>query len=1247
MVYFGVGVVKRFSYKNRVMYFLGAAALAFLLFTYAVLSHVNFLGEMVLEQVEKAIRGQLDAEVSVSSFSGNPISGFRGETLVISRSGQPLVTTDSVTIDISLRSLFTGSPRIGRLVLDGLRSDYDSLLALVPEKDEDKGPVDIPVNKAVLNKSEIDTPWGLAQLDNSSVRPKNTEWFELDLSGTLASVPAAVKGTVSKKNGSWTLGGFKLKLAEGSATLSGPAFPVPDLELGLKNLELGETAKLIPSLKKIMIRGGVTGTMKITGRDSDFSVSGDGTLKNALIAGIPMSEVNAVWEYSKNIIDLKISRGSVFKSSVNGNFRLDSRGAVPYLTLDAKIANLDFSDWTDKIPDKAVLPYSLGAAGSKEAKNLSGMITSLEAELAGPLNALTGFVKLAPSSFGYKALKFTEIRGQAIFSGKPSGSVDFSALYKNSKMTMNGSLSFCENVESGLRFKADSLDLKEAASAIKGMEELEISGVAGVSAELSGMFGQWKVRGGVVSSQVSAGRYGVFKNIRLEPEYRFSDSSLKLARSSAEWNGAKLTAEGHLTPGEPMGLDFSGNLSGAETARFETLVPFFKAMGLDAALSGTWRAGGTLDAPTVAADIQTANAKFRGIEVKSFSGRLRYIPGRLTVEKADLRVGEGKALLSANVLFPQDSEGAYLPVVWSVEGTAANLPAAAIKGALGLEEPFDGTVSGSFEAGNGEGELAWNFGAKGQNLSWREFKADTAAGMIRGDASAIDIENMKVSFLRGEHVINGRVTLAGEGQPAADGKLELGIETTKLNIYELLRKHVPSVRGFQGLVKGKATVTGTIGEPRIDGAGTVAPLRFRSFLLPMVNLEFGGSLADIKVNASAHLREGTLKATARLHNEGGDWKAEVTADGAGINLNQIGRYLPEDFREKLAGNADFVMTGGGRLGAFTGEGAFKSNHMKIMNVDINNLNAPFFISEGYAIVEDVRAKSHGGDVTGGVAFDLAQNRWGGNVTITSADVDSFLKQATPQLPGTITGRGELKIRAGGETGRLSSVRASGVVRLFDGGLSKFSAVEAAQKFTRGNPIRFQTAQATFNYSGGFLTILPGSQAVAPKNDPVYRYMMLDGTVDENGVLALFAMGKANIQALNALLGALQGLMDLGIDFNEPLDKAELLQGIIGGALTGFSRNDFRFVTMGIHGTYDAPRFDNIRVQGKSQNVSEAIPRTPSDPKDDAFSSGNKTFKFRFEIPVGPGAAPGGGLDDQARGQILKNALDSLLQNADF
>lgn len=1213
----------------------------------AAVSRVNFLGDMVLGQVEKAVNEQLRAEVSLSPLTGNPVRGFKGTELSILRSGDVLVYAGNVAIDIHLPSLLTGSPRVGQLTLDGLRSDYASILKLLPEKGAETGPTDIPINKIVLNKSELGTPLGLLELDDSSVRPKNTEWFELDLSGVFASVPAALSGRIQKKDGNWALDGVRLGLADGTAELSGSAFPELDLKLGLKNIDLTEVAKIFPNLDKVMIHGSVTGEMKVKGLGSDLTIDGAGALKNALIAGIPLTEIDAEWKYSKNLIDLKINKGSVFDSSVDGYFRLDSTGSTPYLTLNAKISGLDFNDWTDNISDNGRISAALGEARAAELKHIRGAITSLDANIKGPLNALVGSISLAPSSLGYKTAQITDIKGETIFTGKPSGDVSFSALYKNNKMTLEGSLSFAKNTQTNLRFNTGALALDELMSVIGDMENFKPSGSVGISAVISGVFGEWAARGDVTSARITEARYGNFENVKLSPEYRFKDKSLALSQSSAEWNGARITLSGGLTQETGQKLDFSGTFSNAETLSFEALVPVLKTLQIDAALSGKFSVGGTLSAPAVAAEVSASRAKFRKIGIDGFSAKLDYVTGKLTLEPLDIRIGRGGANLSAAVLFPRDAGGAYLPVVWSVDGTLANIPGEVLKEALDSEEPFTGAVSGAVKAGNAGGPIEWSFDALGKNVGWREFKAEEAKGKLRGSSEVIEIDDMRVSFLRGESVVNGRVTLAEAGQPVTDGTLDLTVEIKKLNVYELLRKHIPAVRGFQGLVESRANITGTLGDPRIDGKGTVAPLRFRSFLLPMVDMEFSGGIRDISSEVTARLHDGELKGKARLWLNKDKWNAEASVDGKKINLNQIGRYLPEGFREKLAGNANLSLTGGGSLGSFSGKGTFTSDHMQVMGVEINDIFAPFYVADGYAIVEDVKAESSGGEVSGGIAFDLRKDRWGGNLTVLSADIATFLSQSVPELPGSVSGKGDFKVRAGGEMGRMSSVRASGVMRLYEGTLSGFKAVEAAQKFTHGNPLRFDLVQANFDYAGGFLTILPGSQAIAPKNDPVYRYMMLDGTVDENGVFGLFTMGKANIQALNALLGAIQGLMDMDINFNEPLDKAELLQGIIGGALTGFSRSDFRFVTMGIRGTYDAPRFENIRVQSSSKSASDAIPKTPSDPKDDAFSNGNKTFKFRFEIPVGPGSSTGSELDGQARGQILKNALDSLLRNADF
>ena len=211
----------------------------------------------------------------------------------------------------------------------------------------------------------------------------------------------------------------------------------------------------------------------------------------------------------------------------------------------------------------------------------------------------------------------------------------------------------------------------------------------------------------------------------------------------------------------------------------------------------------------------------------------------------------------------------------------------------------------------------------------------------------------------------------------------------------------------------------------------------------------------------------------------------------------------------------------------------------------------------------------------------------------------MLKQLFPGLTGSVSGKGDLKVRAGGEAGRISTVSAAGVLLLKDGEVSGFEAVEAAKKYTNGKPLLYKSLQAALTFDEGYFTILPGSQAVAPPDDPVYRYIMLDGLVDTKKEMSLFAMGKVNIRALNALLGALQGIINVSTESSGEFDSSALLQNFLGGVLSGFTRADFRFVTLNVKGRVGAPEFRNVKVD-KSEKITSArnvIPRSASDPNE--------------------------------------------------
>ena len=142
------------------------------------------------------------------------------------------------------------------------------------------------------------------------------------------------------------------------------------------------------------------------------------------------------------------------------------------------------------------------------------------------------------------------------------------------------------------------------------------------------------------------------------------------------------------------------------------------------------------------------------------------------------------------------------------------------------------------------------------------------------------------------------------------------------------------------------------------------------------------------------------------------------------------------------------------------------------------------------------------------------------------------------------------------------------------------------------------------------------------------------------------MGKVNIRALNALLGAMQGVLSTGADIVEgTVDKAAILRGVLGGVLSGFTKSDFSFITMNIGGTIDSPTFSNIKVDKavRRSTGSDVIPKSAGDPKDNELD-GNTTFKLKFEIPVGPGSSK---TPDNVKGQVLEQTLENILKNIDF
>lgn len=1200
------------------------------------------MGALVQSKVQEAAEKQIKANISMSPLSGNPVTGFTASNVEISRSGDRLLFVRNIGVDISLPSILRGKPRVSLIGLNGVDTSLENIQELLPKsKKPSNTPTDIPIDAVLISDSTLRTRWGTVKFDPSHVYIDNSFYYNLDLTGTVNGKKFTTKGTIEKVDGVWTAKDFKAGLEGGSVAVDGAVYPSMDMKLSLAAFNLSDAAELAPQLDKFGIKGVLSGGATVKSVGGGFVSQGSGNLHNAVVKGIPLEQLDAKWDVSPGVVKLDVSQGVVFNSSLSGSFYFNA-SRDNYMELKANVKNLKFADWSPQFEKET----------NGQLMYLKGAVSSFKADISGPRNALKGRIDLSPSTVGYKEVVIKDLAGSAVFTGGPSGVFDMTGTAEGKKVAVAGRLSLGDKTPTAISFSLDGYPIEKVLKSLPKPPKVNVSGTAAVRGSCSGLYGSWIILAQGDSKLVSADKVGRISNISLSGAYAMKDKKLSLTRGAAQWNGAYLTAVGSasLAASADKRAELSGTFRNVSANRFYNTLKVLDTLGVDATASGTWRLGGTLSSPAVTANIVTGAGRFRDLKISKFSTRLEWSGASLRMEPMNVWAGGGRGTLVCDVKLPvKRADGTKQPVFWKVSGRIADVDASAINGLLKSNEQLSGSVTGNVSAQNASGGLAWSCSVTGDSVKWKKYMADTLKAELSGTPSEITLKSVNGTFLKGALAVSGTISMPKKGEKFSAARLDLRARGDKLNVYELLRKYMPSVRGIQGLVGSEAVITGTAGDPQFSGTGRLAPFRWRGFMLPMIDLKYRGDLRNIVVSdADAVLRDGSVKGYGRVYVDGDLWYGSFNVKGSKVDMKQFGAYLPENFRKRFGGTADFSVKGQGKLSEISGSGSFNAKEMRVMGVRFDDLKAPFFLSQHYVIIEDLKASTYGGTLTGGVAFDLSKSLWGGNLTVMSADLKPLLRQSVTGLKGVISGRGDLKIRGGGETGRLSTVKGGGAIFLHDGAVTSFDAVESAKKYTGGRPLRFQSVRATFTYDGGDFNLLPGSQATAPAGDPLYRYVMLDGTINRKKQVSFFMMGKINVRALNSIIGAFQGLVTAGIDLaSGELNKNEMVQNILGGVISGMAKNEFRFLTMNIGGTATDPKFYNIKVENavKQTSAKEGIPTSQSDPDaKDLQTNGNTTFRFKFEIPVGPGLSQQRG---DAKGQVVEQTLENLLKNVDF
>ncbi|MGD9822213.1 MAG: hypothetical protein AB7U27_11710, partial [Aminobacteriaceae bacterium] len=261
--------------------------------------------------------------------------------------------------------------------------------------------------------------------------------------------------------------------------------------------------------------------------------------------------------------------------------------------------------------------------------------------------------------------------------------------------------------------------------------------------------------------------------------------------------------------------------------------------------------------------------------------------------------------------------------------------------------------------------------------------------------------------------------------------------------------------------------------------------------------------------------------------------------------------------------------------------------------------------------------------------DPATMRWEGNLTVKGMDLGSATERILDGR-GSVTGKADLTARGSGTGGMVGMVFGSGQLAAKDGTVSGFDALKSV---SHSGVVKFSSVLASFNLDGRNIFLLPGSRVSAPVGDNVYRYFSASGSLGWNdSPLDLKCVGDINVRALNAFLGALQGI--IAVDGN-PLTDPAFLQRFLSGLLGGMSVRDFRETSFNIRGTWDSPVLTDLKV------TSAAAPASIPSPNG---SGKNETqIKITVEIPTGEGKNTSTSTEDQVKKQLLENIMKQIIR----
>ncbi len=985
--------------------------------------------------------------------------------------------------------------------------------------------------------------------------------------------------------------------ARGEATKDSQGNILPhSVVMSIVGLDVPSVIGTFPELAKTIGKtsGKITATVRIS---EALNVTGKITSDRLSAYGVTLTGLNAEGNYdaANSTAELEDLSANIGKGRISAKAGANLVTGVFTANADANNINL------------GGIPILKGVSGSYSLKaNSSGNFSDLK--------TITADAVLTARNAGYDKITKGNMDIPITFSGGVLRVSDASIRFPGSSANVRAEADINSGNFAAVA-DAENLDLRF----IPQLKDLK--GKYSLIADASGNFYDTKtITAGAVLTAQNAG-YAGYTLGNAEVPVTFRDNILTVSNAHAELpkGSAALNAEVNLNNST---LSANANVQDLELGFIPELKDLEGTYSLKADASGKFT---DINALNVNASISARNSGFKDMTFGNADIPLSFKNGVLTINGAKALLPGGNLSAKGTVNIKNMSN----PLL-DVTASTGGINISQLLGGLNITDvPAEGNVKGSVSVKGRADNPRVSAAINATNINIK------AAEMVKIPSANIvaDGDMKRINFVKLNAEVNGaEINGSGKILPDMNNIMASGVDintTVKHLDLKALLKNFMEKAPVEGVIDAVAGVTGTFEQPTA----------FLKLTRPVLYQK--SEIHDIAVTVnSPEPNHYLINGKARVDN----FKPESDID---IQIKDDGIYYAVDTKPldiesaiesqmpDMAGIAKGFATvsvkGSTRPHDNIAINA-KSQGITIMDkIKIEDINIPvqYLTDSGRVQMRKARAKLSGGIIESRFDFDTATNEWSGHADISHLD---FGKLAQPFMPeGELVGSVDARVDMNGSSpAGMTLSFAEGRFKTGPGCLQK---VEALKRITPTEKITFEEITGSFFWNGNDLFLNPGTGARAGFDEPLYRYVTVNGSAGVPGKgLRLLFDGRFDMNLLDRLLGAMKGVFQY---MTGSLAKNVLRDA--ASRVLGFQGRDFQNVSFTLANSWEEPQLRDLKV---TKPIEDFLPIDVLN-KNEEKQKETTQFKMSFKLPVGEGAPsaeeekPG----DQFKRQLIDNLFN--------